>query len=77
MFGRTGSIIESTLDELKQEVMNAEDYATVRRLMEIESELDRKVSWTYIKGIIRGYGTAMVGVTIGTVIVKNVKSNRT
>lgn len=66
---------ETKIDEMKAEAMEANDYDTVSKLLDIESEMDDKLLKERIKGIVSGYGTAMAGVAIGAVVVK-VKSKK-
>jgi hypothetical protein len=74
MFKKTKGIKESTLDMMRAEAMEAEDYTTVRMLNDIESEIQDRLLIERLKGIFGGYGSAMAGVAIGVVIINRVKS---
>jgi cysteine synthase len=76
MFNRTKGIKESTLDSMRVEAMNAEDYDTVIKLNDIESEIQTKMLKERLKGIFGGYSSAMAGFAIGAVLVNTVKSKR-
>lgn len=73
MFKRNRNVKESTIETMKAEAIAAGDYGTVRKLMEIEAEMERKVLSARLKGIFSGYGTAMAGITIGRVVSRTVR----
>lgn len=74
MFRKNRDIKESTIDTMRAEAMEAEDYSTVRMLNDIESEMENKLLRERLKGMFGGYGSAMAGFTIGAVIVTRLKS---
>jgi hypothetical protein len=74
MVKKTKNVISYKMDMMKTEAMEAGDYSTVRKLMEIESELEHKLLLERLKGIFSGYGAAITGITIGKILVKIIKS---
>lgn len=74
MFRKNKDIKETTIDTMRQEAMDAEDYSTVRMLNDIESEMEKELLKERLKGMFGGYGSAMAGFTIGAVIVGRLKS---
>jgi hypothetical protein len=73
MFLKTKNVYSSIIDRMKFEAMKSEDYSTVSKLLDAEAEMDRKLFYERLRGMVNGYGTALVGVTIGTVVLKNIK----
>lgn len=65
-----------TLDEMREKAMDAEDYETVKKLNDIESEMNNKMLNERLKGIFGGYGSAMAGFTVGAIIASIFKSKK-
>lgn len=74
MFKKHKKSTESTLDTMREDAMNAEDYNTVRKLNDIESEMESKVIKSRVKGIFSGYGSALAGFAVGATIMNKLKS---
>jgi hypothetical protein len=70
MFNKNKEVKESTLDTMRAEAMDAEDYSTVRKLNDVESEVEDKLLKERLKGIFGGYSSAMAGLAIGAAVVK-------
>lgn len=70
------NIKETKIDEMKAEAMEAGDYETVNKLIDIETENEDKLLKERIKGIVSGYGTAMAGVAIGVVVKAKFKKGK-
>lgn len=73
MFNNTKGFCSSIIDVLKFKAMESEDYDTVSKLIDMEAEMNRRLLYERLKGLLSGYGTAMAGVAIGTAVLKNVK----
>lgn len=76
MFRKKKENEESTIDVMKAEAMDAEDYGTVKMLNDVETEMQEKLLKERLKGIFGGYGSAVAGFAIGAVVKQVVKSKK-
>jgi formate dehydrogenase maturation protein FdhE len=76
MFKNNKEVKDSTLDEMKAKAMEAQDYETVRKLNDIESEMQSKLFKERMKGMFDGYSSAVAGFIIGAIIVSMINSRK-
>jgi hypothetical protein len=67
---------ESRLTILKQEAMDAKDFKFVEEMNAIEKEYDHKMLEQRNKGLVIGFGSAIVCVVIGGIVTKVIVANK-